>query len=66
MDRFSHGSYLESQRTKADDSVAASLCGVWKGHGDPGLCQFRQTAELPGSNRLIPASFGIVIRLLLY
>jgi len=65
MDRFSHGVYLESQRTKADDAVAASLLRCWKAMGIPDFAQLDNELSFRGSNRY-PRSFGIVIRMCLH
>ena len=65
MDRFSHWVYLESQRTKADDPVAASLLRSWKAMGIPDFVQLDNELSFRGSNRY-PRSFGIVIRMCLH
>jgi putative transposase len=65
MDLFRHEVYLESQRTKADDPVAAGLLRCWKAMGIPDFIQFDNELSFRGSNRH-PRSFGIVIRLCLH
>ena len=65
MDLFSHGVYLESQRTKADDPVAAGVFRCWKAMGTPDFIQFDNELSFRGSNRY-PRSFGTVIRMCLH
>ena len=65
MDLFSHRVYIESQRTKEDKQVAASLMRGWKTLGIPDFLQFDNELSFRGSNKY-PRSFGIVIKLCLY
>lgn len=65
MDLFSHRVYLESQRTKGDKQVAASLMRCWKSLGMPDFLQLDNELSFRGSNRY-PHSFGLVIRLCLF
>lgn len=65
MDIFSHQVYIESQRTKADWQVAASLLRCWKAIGLPDFIQFDNGLSFRGSNRY-PRSPGLVIKLCLY
>jgi putative transposase len=65
MDVFSHQVYIESQRSKADRQVAASLLRCWKAIGLPDFIQFDNELSFRGSNRY-PRSPGLVIRLCLY
>ena len=65
MDRFSHRVYIESQRTKQDRAIAASLLRCWKVLGLPDYLQLDNELSFRGSNRY-PRSFGIVIRTCLY
>lgn len=65
MDLFSHRVYLESQRTKADGPIAASLMRCWKAMGPPDFLQLDNELSFRGSNRY-PRSFGKVIRLCLH
>jgi putative transposase len=65
MDLFSHRVYIESQRTKADRQVAASLMRCWKTLGIPDFLQMDNELSFRGSNKY-PRSFGIVIRLCLH
>lgn len=65
MDLFSHRVYLESQRTKEDKQVAASLMRCWKSLGMPDFLQLDNELSFHGSNRY-PHSFGLVIRLCLF
>ena len=57
MDRFSHAVYLESQRTKADDPVAASLLRCWKAMGIPDCAQFDNELSFRAAT-VIPAPSG--------
>jgi hypothetical protein len=65
MDLFRHQVYLEPQRTKADEPVAASLFRCWKALGIPDFIQFDNELSFRGSNRY-PRSFGIIIRMCLH
>jgi putative transposase len=65
IDLFSHRVYLESQRTKDDRQVAASLMRSWKTVGMPDFLQMDNELSFRGSNRY-PRSMGLVIRLCLY
>ena len=65
MDVFSHQVYIESQRSKADRQVAASLLRCWKAIRLPDFIQFDNELSFRGSNRY-PRSPGLVIRLCLY
>jgi hypothetical protein len=65
MDLFSHRIYIESQRTKEDRPVAASLLRAWKFLGVPDFLQLDNALNLHGSNKY-PRSFGIVIKACLY
>jgi len=65
MDLFSHRIYIESQRTKEDKQVAASLMRAWKNLGLPDFLQFDNALNFHGSNKY-PRSFGIVIKICLY
>ena len=65
MDLFSHRIYIESQRTKQDNQVAASLMRSWKYLGLPDFLQLDNALNFHGSNKY-PRSFGIVIKLCLY
>ena len=65
MDVFSHRVYIESQRTKQDRAVAASMLRSWKVLGLPDFQQFDNELSFHGSNRY-PRSFGIVIRTCLH
>jgi len=65
MDVFSHRVYIESQRTKQDRQVAASLMRCWKTIGIPDFLQIDNELSFRGSNKY-PRSFGIVIKLCLY
>lgn len=65
MDLFSHRVYIESQRTKEDKKVAASLLRSWKVLGLPDFLQLDNELSFHGSNKY-PRSFGIVIKLCLY
>ena len=65
MDLFSHRVYIESQRTKQDNQVAASLMRCWKTLGIPDFLQLDNELSFRGSNKY-PRSFGIVIKLCLH
>jgi hypothetical protein len=65
MDLFSHQVYIESQRTKQDRQVAASLLKSWKAMGPPDFLQLDNELSFRGSNRY-PRSPGLVIRLCLH
>jgi hypothetical protein len=65
MDIFSHRVHVESQRTKEDDQVAASLMKCWKTMGIPEFLQIDNELSFRGSNRY-PRSLGIVVRLCLH
>jgi len=65
MDLFSHRVYIESQRTKQDRQVAASLIRCWKAIGIPDYLQMDNELSFRGSNKY-PRSFGIVIKLCLH
>ena len=65
MDVFSHHVYIESQRTKDDRQVAASLMRCWKIIGIPDFLQIDNELSFRGSNKY-PRSFGIVIKLCPY
>jgi putative transposase len=65
MDLFSHRIYIESQRTKEDRQVAASLMRAWKFLGLPDFLQLDNALNFHGSNKY-PRSFGIVIKTCLY
>jgi hypothetical protein len=65
MDLFSHRVYIESQRTKEDHQVAASLMRCWKAIGIPDFLQIDNELSFRGSNKY-PRSFGIVIKLCLH
>jgi hypothetical protein len=65
MDLFSHRIYIESQRTKEDRQVAASLMRAWKFLGPPDFLQLDNALNFHGSNKY-PRSFGIVIKTCLY
>ena len=65
MDLFSHRVYIESQRTKEDHQVAASLMRCWKALGLPDFLQIDNELSFRGSNKY-PRSFGVVIRLCLH
>jgi hypothetical protein len=65
MDLFSHRIYIESQRTKEDKQVAASLMRAWKNLGLPDFLQLDNALNFHGSNKY-PRSFGIVIKICLY
>jgi len=65
MDLLSHQVYIESQRTKDDQQVAASLLRCWKAIGLPDFLQLDNELSFRGSNRH-PRSPGLVIRLCLY
>ncbi len=65
MDLFSHRIYIESQRTKEDHQVAASLMRCWKAIGIPDFLQIDNELSFRGSNKY-PRSFGIVIKLCLH
>jgi putative transposase len=65
MDLFSHRIYIESQRTKEDKQVAASLMRSWKTMGLPDFLQLDNALNFHGSNKY-PRSFGIVIKVCLY
>ena len=65
MDLFSHRVYIESQRTKQDKQVAASLMRCWKTLGIPDFLQLDNELSFRGSNKY-PRSFGIVIKLCLH
>ncbi len=65
MDLFSHRVYIESQRTKEDRQVAASLMRCWKAIGIPDFLQIDNELSFRGSNKY-PRSFGIVIKLCLH
>jgi putative transposase len=65
IDLFSHRVYIESQRTKEDKQIAASLMRCWKAIGIPDFLQLDNELSFRGSNKY-PRSFGIVIRLCLY
>ena len=64
MDLLSHQVYIESQRTKADQQVTASLLRCWKVIGLPDFLQLDNELSFRGSNRH-PRSPGLVIRLCL-
>lgn len=65
MDLFSHRVYIESQRTKEDKPIAASLMRCWKSLGMPDFLQLDNELSFRGSNKY-PRSFGIVIKLCLH
>jgi putative transposase len=65
IDLFSHRVYVESQRTKDDRQVAASLMRCWKTVGMPDFLQLDNELSFRGSNRY-PRSMGLIIRLCLY
>lgn len=65
MDLFSHRVYIESQRTKEDKQVAASLMRCWKAIGIPDFLQFDNELSFHGSNKY-PRSLGIVLRVCLH
>ena len=65
MDLLSHQVYIESQRTKEDRQIAASLLRCWKAIGLPDFLQIDNELSFRGSNRH-PRSPGLVIRLCLY
>mgnify|MGYP001829142457 CR=1 FL=1 len=65
MDLYSHQVYIESQRTKADRQIAASLLRCWKAVGLPDFLQLDNELSFRGSNRY-PRSPGLVIRLCLH
>jgi hypothetical protein len=65
MDLYSHRVYIESQRTKQDQQVAASLMRCWKVIGIPDFLQFDNELSFHGSNKY-PRSFGIVLKTCLY
>lgn len=65
MDLFSHRVYIESQRTKQDKQIAASLMRCWKTLGIPDFLQLDNELSFRGSNKY-PRSFGIVIKLCLH
>lgn len=65
MDLLSHRVYIESQRTKEDRQVAASLMRSWKTIGIPDFLQLDNELSFRGSNKH-PRSFGIVIKLCLH
>jgi hypothetical protein len=65
MDLMSHRVYIESQRTKEDRQVAASLMRSWKTIGPPDFLQLDNELSFRGSNKH-PRSFGIVIKLCLH
>ncbi len=65
MDLFSHRVYIESQRTKEDKPIAASLMRCWKALGIPDFLQLDNELSFRGSNKY-PRSFGIVIKLCLH
>lgn len=61
----SHCVYIESQRTKEDRQIAASLLRCWKAIGLPDFLQLDNELSFRGSNRY-PRAFGLVIRLCLH
>lgn len=61
----SHCVYIESQRTKEDRQIAASLLRCWKAIGLPDFLQIDNELSFRGSNRY-PRAFGLVIRLCLH
>jgi len=65
MDLFSHRVYIESQRTKEDKPIAASLMRCWKALGIPDFLQLDNELSFRCSNKY-PRSFGIVIKLCLH
>lgn len=65
MDLFSHRVYIESQRTKEDRQVAASLMRCWKVVGLPDFLQIDNEASFHGSIKH-PRIFGIVIKICLH
>jgi putative transposase len=65
MDLFSHQIYIESQRTKQDRQIAASLLRCWKAIGLPDFLQLDNELSFRGSNKY-PRSPGLVIRLCLH
>ena len=65
IDLFSHRVYVESQRTKEDKQVAASLMKCWKTMGVPLFLQIDNELSFRGSNRY-PRSLGIVLRVCLH
>jgi hypothetical protein len=65
MDLYSHRTYIESQRTKEDSQVAASLLRCWKTIGLPDFLQLDNELSFRGSNKH-PRSFGLVIKLCLH
>lgn len=62
---MSHQVYIESQRTKEDRQIAASLLRCWKAIGLPDFLQLDNELSFRGSNRH-PRSPGLVIRLCLH
>jgi putative transposase len=65
IDLYSHRVYVESQRTKDDRQVAASLMRCWKTVGMPDFLQLDNELSFRGSNRY-PRSMGLIIRLCLH
>jgi putative transposase len=65
MDIYSHQVYIESQRTKQDRQVGASLMRCWETMGLPDFLQLDNELSFRGSNRH-PRSPGLVIRLCLH
>jgi hypothetical protein len=65
IDLFSHRVHVESQRTKEDHHVAASLMRCWKTMGIPEFLQIDNALSFRGSNRY-PRSLGIVLRICLH
>jgi putative transposase len=65
MDVYGHQAYIESQRTKQDRQVAASLLRCWKVMGLPDFLQLDNELSFRGSNKY-PRSPGLLIRLCLH
>jgi len=65
MDIYGHQVYIESQRTKQDRQVAASLLRCWKAMGLPDFLQLDNELSFRGSNKY-PRSPGLLIRLCLH
>ena len=65
MDLYSHRVYIESQRTKQNQQVVASLMRCWKAMGIPDFLQFDNELSFHGSNKY-SRSFGIVLKTCLY
>lgn len=65
MDIYGHQVYIESQRTKQDRQVAASLLRCWKAMGLPEFLQLDNELSSHGSNKY-PRSSWLLIRLCLH